>query len=75
MVVSLVVISAATPTAHGAPAPDVAERTDRPRTARTVSAVRKWARLARGRFARVARRGGNIRPATYPIREFLAWRR
>jgi len=48
---------------------------DKLRAARSRAAARKWIRIARGRSARVARRGGgSIRPAAYPIREFLAWR-
>jgi hypothetical protein len=38
-------------------------------------AVRKWVRLARARLARIAKQNGNIRPAAYPINEFLAFRR
>jgi len=48
---------------------------ERARVVRARSAARKWIRIARGRFPQVARRGGTIRPAAYPIREFLAWRR
>jgi len=55
---------------------ETASAADQPRSARTRGAARRWIRIAHGRLARVARRGGgNIRPAAYPIREFLAWRR
>jgi hypothetical protein len=55
--------------------PDVPARIEKSRTILSKRAVRKWVRLARARAARVAKRNGNIRPAAYPIGEFLAWRR
>jgi len=49
---------------------------DGARSIRARSAARKWIRLARGHFARMTSvKRGTVRPAAYPIREFLAWRR
>jgi hypothetical protein len=48
---------------------------EKPRSMRAKRAARKWVRLARFRAANAAKRNGSVRPATYPIREFLAWRR
>jgi hypothetical protein len=56
-------------------APDVSPQVEKPLSVSARRGARKWIRVVHLRPVHAARRSGHIRPAAYPIREFLAWRR